>query len=64
MSISKFDRREETRSLADAKRALDRKKAEIFRRKIGWVVFFIVVIVLFILLWRYLGSGPLTEPLE
>ncbi|MFZ5500887.1 MAG: hypothetical protein ACOY58_03110 [Candidatus Micrarchaeota archaeon] len=64
MSISKFDRREETKPLADAKRAMERKKAELFRRKIGWVVFVIVVIALFVWLWHYLGSGAPIEPVE
>ncbi|MEW6357944.1 MAG: hypothetical protein AB1696_16540 [Planctomycetota bacterium] len=64
MSISKFDRREETKPLADAKRALERKQAELLHRKIGWVVFVVVVIVLFILLWQYLGSGTIGPPAE
>jgi len=64
MSISKFDRREETRPLADAKRALERKESELRRRRIGWVVFFLVIVALFILLWHYIGSGTPVEPME
>ena len=60
MPITKFDRRAETGQLAEARRAKERKEAELFHRKIGWVVFFVVIIALFVWLWHYLG-GPATD---